>query len=240
MAVAATPFGPLQTVSRQSGGLNTSFGYSYNANELANGAGYTFQQNEIYSQAAYGSKKLWEIYGRIGVADLKISDAFRSAHASAVTSTNDFTENWKFFGTLGAKGFWPLNKVLGIGAFLQGTYYFNNYTCGVTGTETGIPFAADLKVRDMWDVNFGVGLQAAVSDFKFYAGPYIFYSEAKANLSANIAGLEWGKESILLKNKASVGGFVGADVPLGKGFRLNIEGRYADRFSCGVAVGYVY
>lgn len=240
-AQAALLFGPPQTLSRQEGGLNTSIGYWYQENKLQNGSEYIIRQNEIYSQVAYGGKNFWEIYGRIGVSDLKIFDAFRSTNVSTMTTGNDFTENWKLFGTLGAKGFLPLNKVFGIGAFVQGTYYFNNFTSDVDGVAAGVPFAADLKMRNMWDVNFGVALQAEVPyGIKLYAGPYVYYSEAKANLSANISGLEFGTEDITLKNKSCAGGFFGADIPLAKGFHLNIEGQYSERFSAGAAVSYTY
>ncbi len=71
---------------------------------------------------------VWEIYGRIGISDLKIFDAFSSTNVLTTTSKNDFEENWKFFGTLGAKGFYPINNIFGIGAFLQGSYNFSNFT----------------------------------------------------------------------------------------------------------------
>ena len=241
MANAALLFGPPQTISREGGGLNTTIGYWYHESKFKNGSEYIFRQNEVYSQASYGKSNRWEIYGRIGAADLKISDAFRSANIVTIPSNNDFTENWKLFGTLGAKGFLPISKIFGIGAFVQGTYYFNNFTGDVVGTDAGVPFAADLKIRDMWDVNFGIGFQATVpNNIKLYAGPYIYYSEARANLSANIPGLSFGTESVVLKSKAFAGGFVGADIPLAKGFHLNIEGQYSDMFSIGAAVSYTY
>ncbi len=234
-------FGAPQTISRESGGLNTSVGYWYHEDKIKNGSEYIIRQNEVYSQVSYGGNNRWEIYGRIGVSDLKISDAYRSTNAATITSQNDFTENWKFFSTLGAKGFLPINSILGIGAFLQGTYYFNNFSGDVTGTNSGAPFTADLKVFNMWDVNFGIGFQATVPHgIRLYAGPYVYYSEAQACLSADIPGIGLGREKILLKNKTNAGGFVGADMPLAKGFRLNIEGQYAERFSVGAAVSYTY
>lgn len=241
VAFAATLFGPPQTISREAGGLNTSIGYWYGETRLNNNAEYIFRQNKVYSQVSYGRSNLWEIYGRIGVTDLRISDAFNSTNVATITHNNDFTENWKFFGTLGAKGFLPFNKIWGIGAFLQGTYYFNNFTGDVTGTSAGVPFAADLKVRDMWDVNFGLGIQATLPrNIKLYAGPFVGYSEANLNLSANISGLSLGTTDTLLKSKAFAGGFAGADIPLGKGFHLNIEGQYFERFSGGAAISYRY
>ena len=37
-----------------------------------------------------------------------------------------------------------------------------------------------------------------------------------------------------------LGGFAGADVPLGRGFRLDVEGQYSERLSLGAAVTYSY
>lgn len=240
-ASAAGLFGPPQTVSREAGGLNTAVGYWYHEDKLKNGSEYTIRQNEVYSQVSYGGNNRWEIYGRIGVSDLKIFNAFSSSNAATITSNSDFTENWKLFGALGAKGFLPVGKILGIGAFLQGTYYFNNFTGDVAGTNGSAPFTADLKVQNMWDVNLGIGFQATVPyGIKLYAGPYIYYSEARVCLSANIPGMEFGTGNVLLKNKTIAGGFIGADIPLAKGFHLNIEGQYSDAFSIGAAVSYTY
>ena len=244
-AAAAGLFGPPQTVSKEAGGLNTAIGYWYHEDTYTNGADHIIRQNEIYSQAAYGAKNIWEIYARIGVSDLKIFDVFRSTDASTTTYKNNFEENWKFFGTLGAKGFYPINKTFGIGAFIQGTCYFSNFTDDVAGTNgilPGIsPFTTDLKVKNLFDVNFGVGFQATVPyGTKLYAGPYIYYSEAKISLAANIPGLEYAAGNVSVENKSIAGGFAGIDIPLAKGFRLNVEGQYSDRFSAGAAVSYTY
>jgi ABC-type polar amino acid transport system ATPase subunit len=161
-------------------------------------------------------------------------DVFSSTDASTTTDKNNFEENWKFFGTLGAKGFYPINKTFGIGAFIQGTYYFSNFTDDVAGTSGITPFTTDLKVKNLFDVNFGVGFQATVPyGIKLYAGPYIYYSEAKVSLAANIPGLEYAAGNVSIENKSIAGGFAGIDIPLAKGFRLNVEGQYSDRFSAG-------
>jgi hypothetical protein len=240
-ATASGLFGPPQSISREAGGLNTAVGYMYHEDKYKNGSEYIIRQNQVYSQVAYGGHNRWEIYGRLGVSDLKIFDAFNSTVASTITSNNDFTENWKFFSTLGTKGFLPINKVFGIGAFIQGTYYFSNFTDDVVGTRAGVPFSADLKLKNLWDVNLGIGFQATVpGDIKLYAGPYVYYSEAKVCLSANISGLGFGTDNVTLKNMSIVGAFIGADIPLAKGFHLNIEGQYSDRLSVGAAVTYRY
>ena len=241
IALAAGLFGPPQTVSKEAGGLNTAIGYFYSEDTFKNDTDHVLRQNLIYSQVAYGGNNIWEIYGRVGVADLKISDAFNSTDALSTTSKNDFAENWKFFGTLGAKGFYPLSKILGIGTFIQGTYNFSNYSDSVSGSNGGVPYIADLKIKNLWDINFGMSLQiTGPLSIKFYAGPYVYYAEAKASLDSNIPGIEYAANNASIRNKSIAGGFGGVDFPLFKGFHLNVEGRYAERFSAGAAISYTY
>lgn len=241
IATAGGLFGPPQTISKEAGGLNTAIGYRYYEDTFKSDTDHVVRQNQVYSQVAYGASHIWEIYGRIGISDLKIFDAFNSTNVLTTTSRNNFEENWKFFGTLGAKGFYPINNIFGIGAFIQGSYNFSNFTDDIAGFNNTTPFIADLKIKNLWDVNCGIGVQATVPyGLKLYAGPYIYYAAADAVLSADIPGLPFGKGKVLLKNKSIAGGFFGADIPLAKGFRLNIEGQYADRFSVGSAITYTY
>ena len=241
VAAAGGLFGPPQTVSREAGGLNTAIGYRYHEDTFTSDTDHVVRQNQIYSQVAYGAKNRWEIYGRIGISDLKIFDAFHSTSALTTTDKNHFEENWKFFGTLGAKGFYPINNIFGIGAFFQASYNFSNFTDDISGIHNATPFLADLKIKNLWDVNFGVGLQAtAPYGIKLYTGPYVYYAEADAYLSSAIPGIQSGTEKVLWKNKSTAGGFLGVDIPLAKGFRLNMEGQYTDRFSVGSAITYTY
>lgn len=242
IAFAAGLFGPPQTISKEAGGLNTAIGYFYSEDTFKiDNEQHLLRQNSIYSQVAYGGNNIWEIYGRIGVADLKIPDAFNSTDVLTTTSKLDFEENWKFFGTLGAKGFYPISKIFGIGAFIQGTYHFRNYTDSVSASNNGTAYIANLKIKNLWDVNFGIGLQiTAPLAIKLYAGPYVYYAEAKESLDTNIPGVEYAAGNASIRNKSIVGGFAGVDIPLLKGFHLNAEGRYAERFSAGAAISYTY
>ena len=240
-AFAAGLFGLPQTLSKTAGGLNTAIAYSYAEDVFKTSSDFVLRQHQIYSHAAYGKAGIWEVYGRIGLADLKISDAFNAGNGLTTMSRNDFDENWKFFGTLGAKAFYPVNRLFGVGAFIQGTYHFSNYTDSVTGAYNGTPFEADLKIKNLWDVHGGIGLQATLPfSIKLYGGPYVYYSDADAVLSVDRPGLLFGTEKGIMQNKSKAGGFVGTDIPLIKGFRLNIEGQYAGRLSIGSAVTYTY
>jgi hypothetical protein len=240
-ASASGLFGPLQTVSKSDGGINTAIGYWYHEDTYKNGAEHVVRQNQIYSQAAYGGKDIWEIYARIGMSDLKVFDVFSSADASTTVNKNNFEENWRFFGTLGAKGFYPINKTFGVGAFVQGTYYLGNFTDDVAGISGATHFTAELKIRNFWDANFGTGFQITFPrGIRFYAGPYIYYSGSELSLTSSITGLEYGTGNVSVKNKTIIGGFTGMDIPLVKGFHLNIEGQFSERFSAGAAVSYAY
>ena len=239
-AAAGGPFGPPQPLSKEKGGWATALGYWRNEATFENGKEQVVSQNQVYSQLGYG-QKYWEIYGRIGLSDLKIADAFRSTQASLVTAKNDFEDNWEWFGTLGAKGFYPLDKTFGIGGFLQASYYFNDFTDKVSGSNNGAPFETQFKVSNFWDVNFGLAFQAAIpADIKLYIGPYACYSEATVSPSRTIPGLGSNTGNYLIHNPTALGGFAGVYLPLARGFHLNVEGQYSDRFSVGAAVVYSY
>jgi hypothetical protein len=239
-AAAGGMFGPPQPISREAGGLHTGIGYGYHEDKYRNGMDHTIRQNQVYSEVGYGAKN-FGIYGRIGGSDLEIIDAFRSTQATTTTSKNDLKDDRKFFGTLGGQGFYPLNGTFGIGAFLQGSYSFQDFTDDASGTHIGAPFTQELKARNLWDVNFGVGFQATfANDIKLYAGPYLYCSRTGMSPSVTIPGLPFSTGETTIRNKTNIGGFSGIDVPLARGFRLGVEGQYSERFSLGTAVTYSY
>lgn len=219
-AMAAGLFGAPQTVSREAGGLNTAIGYRYHEDTYRDVAEIKIRQNEIYSQAAYGANNIWEVYGRLGIADLKIEDVFK--------------DNEKFSGTLGAKVFYPISSKWGVGAFVHGSYYFSDFTDRVSRSR-------EVRIDHLWDATFGVGLQFTLPcGAKLYTGPYLYYSEARMSLSSGIRDLGYATGNYSVENQSIAGGFAGLDIPLVKGFRLNVEGQYAERLSAGAAISYTY
>jgi hypothetical protein len=240
-AAAGGPFGPPQPIAKEAGGLHTGIGYWFHGDKYKNGTEQVTRQNQVYSELGYGSRNGWEITARIGMSDLNLPDTFSSSTPSTTTSKKDFQEHWKFFGTVGAKGFHPFNRTFGMGAFIQGTYYFSDFSDNVSGNRNGVPFSTDLAVRNLWDANLGVGFQVtAPQDIKIYAGPYVHYSELNVTPSSNVDGIALASGETTLKNKTAWGGFAGIEVPLAKGFRLNLEGQHTERLSFGAAVIYVY
>lgn len=240
-ANAAGLFGAPQTVSQEAGGLNTAIGYLYDEDVYENGARHIVRKNTVYSQVAYGAKKIWETYARIGISDFKMAGAFTSTDVATVTDKKDFREHWKFFGTLGAKAFFPVTKIFGAGVFIQGTYYFSDFRDDVSGEAGGVPFSARLKMKNLWGARGGLGLQITIPhDVRLYGGPYAYYSEAKAALDREIPGIDYSAGQALLRNRSIIGGYAGLDMPLARGFRLNIEGQYSERWSAGAAISYSY
>jgi len=234
-------FGAPEPVSRAEGGLHTAVGYWFGQTEYENSSGMLIRQNQIYSEAGYGFKKYADIYARVGVADFVIRDAFRSTSGVTVANKNDFNDRWSFFGALGAKGFYPFNDIFGVGVFIQGTYYFENFHDDVSGMADGTPFATELKFKNLWDVYAGFGLQiTAPFGIKIYTGPYGYYSETTAYPRMNISGLPFAAGRAKIKSKNNWGAYGGLILPLKKGFQINVEGRYAEKFSAGAAVTYTY
>ena len=239
-AAAGGLFGPPQPVSKEAGGLHTGIGYGYHEEQYRNEMDHTIRQNQVYSEVGYGAKN-FGAYGRIGASDLEILDAFRSTQAPTTTSGKDFKDDRKFFGTLGGQGFYPFNRTFGIGAFLQGSYYFQDFADDISGTRDGARFTQELKVKNLWDVNFGIGFQATVPhDVKLYVGPYLHCSQARISPSVNIPGLPFSAGEVTIRNKSKIGGYSGIDVPLVRGFHLVVEGQYSEKFSVGTAVSYSY
>lgn len=240
-ADAGGPFGPPQPIVKGTGGLHTGIGYWSHEDRYKHGAAEVIKQKQVYSEVGYGSQNGWEITARVGMADLKVIDAFSSANTSTVTSKNDFEEHGKIFTTVGAKVFYPFDNTCGMGAFVQGTYYFSDFTDTVSGTQAGAPFSLASRVKNLWDVNFGMGFQvAAPYGIKIYMGPYVYYSELKVAPAMSVTGVAFAAGEATMKNKTVWGGFTGFEVPLVKGFRLNLEGQYAEKLSAGSAVVYAY
>ena len=150
-AAAGGPFGSPQPVGKEAGGIHTGIGYWFHEDNYKNGTERVTRQNQVYSELGYGSRKGWEITVRVGMSDLKLIDAFSST-ASTATSKTDFEEHGKFFSTLGAKGFYPFNQTFGMGAFIQGSYYFSDFTDNLSGTQSGAPFSVEVRVKNLWDV----------------------------------------------------------------------------------------
>ena len=83
------------------------------------------QTKSDFFQSGYGTQT-WELYGRVGISDLK-SRTPSALRRVGLGLPKMIFKTTGVLGTLGAKGFYPFNKAFGIGAFVQGSYYFTNF-----------------------------------------------------------------------------------------------------------------
>ena len=240
-AFAAGLIGPPQSLSRPEGGLSTAVGFAYDEEPFKGRFEHVMRAKRLFTQAAYGKPDLWEVCGSIGLADMKLSGAFSPPGGVPAIARNDFHDDWQLFGAVGARAYYPATPWFGIGAFAPAAYPFGSYSDQVIGLAGATPFAADMKVKQLWSLRAGIGLQATVFDrLKLYGGPYLCHAKARVDLAPSVSGMPLGTDADEIRNKTRAGGFAGAVIPLAKGFAVILEGRYAERFSIGSAVTYTY
>lgn len=238
-ATLAGPFGPPQPITRGDKGIHTAIGYWHHEGIYGNGAEQVRRENQLYSELGYGVADRWEVYGRVGWSTLKIGDAFSSTAPATITDKNDFADQGGVSGTIGAKVYFPLSGNLGVGTFVQGGYYFRGFADEISGVRGGAPFRGRVKIDRMWEVNLGVAVQAlGPYGIKAFIGPYFNHSEAEISPYPALPDVAFGLPAT--KRKATLGGAVGLEIPLTRGFRLNMEGQFDGRLSFGGAVIYAY
>jgi len=238
-SAVAGPFGPPQPITRGVKGLHTAIGYWFHEGILGGGAEYARRENQVYSELGYGVTDFWEVYGRVGLSGLAIADAFRSNNPATITTKQDFADRGGVFGIIGCKLYRPLSANIGMGAFVQGAYYFSGFDDDVSGVRAGVPFGGRVKIDKMWDANFGIALQALLPfGLKAFAGPFFSHAEAKILLVTPLPDVSFGSPSTI--SKSTLGATAGLEAALTRGFRLNLETQYNGRFSLGSAIIYAY
>lgn len=188
-------------------------GYWYDQTGMTpdNGSDFTIKQNQGFVQGGYG----WsgsEIYARFGFSDLR-------AQENDVDSK--FVDAYRTYATLGGKYFGRINEAFAVGPFIQGTYYFSEFSQN------------DVSIKDWWDVALGLGFQyKAASNVKLYAGPYIYWSDGK---------IESGKTSTNFDPQADGGVYFGVTYDVNKKLNVTAEGKYnSNDFSGGLMVNHPF
>ena len=157
----AGPFGPADPTA-DVGKFSASAGYWFDRTKMSdNGKTYTESSHQYYAKGTYTFIKDWEVYGKFGLADMKLrnDDVMRSG-----------TDNTKPFGGLGLKGVVYRNGYFSVGPFAEGNMY-SSYK-GLT---------------NQWDVNAGVSAAYRFLVSKclvtVYGGP--FMSTTRADLKGS-------------------------------------------------------
>ncbi len=123
--VYAGQFGPPEPAAKE-GKASLGIGYFSSSakvkpNDTANWEESKYSQKQAYLQLGYGFTKNWEAYLRVGGADTKIKSFLDDP--SITTSSRDFKDGFKPFGTIGVKGVFNISPSFGIGPFLQASLF---------------------------------------------------------------------------------------------------------------------
>jgi hypothetical protein len=209
-------------------------------------------QHLAYVQATYKNRS-WLVYGRLGGASMKIDDAFMFDNPA------DFKGGFKAFATVGIRGTYPVSSVFSVGPFFEASL-FSGYDDNDSRAYTG-DFNADgtadtllvnerIETENIKDLKLGLSFQANLDRATLYAGPFLYWTEAKAkeNVDAvlvdGVSGLPTDSISASASSKwdekGNLGGFAGVRVPLGQNFMFEAEGQLKSMISVGGSLSYKF
>jgi len=229
----AGQFGPVVPTVK-SGEIGQEIGYFRSVGEWeAEESGFDdgeLTQNQFYVQAGYGFAGDWEVYFRVGGSDFSLEKAYALDDAK-------MEDSFSPFGTIGARGLLYNGEMFDIGAFVQGSY-FAPFEDSKKFDVSGTPVKETLKMKDMWDVNAGLALQANFGRVSVYGGPVAYYGHGKLETEVELSGLKGSSDSTY-EEKGNFGGMAGVTVALSENLRLYFEGQYKSELSAGGAVTYL-
>lgn len=219
---SAGQFGPAEPTAKE-GKTSIGIGYFYSETKMksADIEGLIFKSNQVYLQGSYSFVKNWEVYGRIGGADMKEKES-------------GLKDDVKTFGSLGVRGLFYDNGLFAFGPFIQGTLYSNYSDTVTSGGATG-----KFTVENPWDGSVGLAAQIKKDNFIFYYGPFAYMARNKLRVRVGFDSLS-ANDSSTLKEKGNFGGFLGINVLAAKRFNIGLEGQYTGRFSVGGIVSYSF
>jgi hypothetical protein len=251
--VSAAEFGPPEPLAKP-GKLAIGIGYSHSGEKLKpEGADpflgnsdfwqrTRFSQGAWYMQANYGFSKNCEMFVQIGLAGLRIKDAF-----SYDAGTDNFRDSARLFSTLGFKGVLYSNPSFRMGPFssfslgpiIKGSYY-SQYKDTSSGMIGGVLVTQEYVAKDMWDINLALSMQTKLSSITFFAGPFVYWRNVKSELTVSIPGQGVFTDTVRYQSENNEGGFFGLRVPIMKSVNFDVEGRYTDSFGAGAALMYSF
>jgi len=217
------------------GQFSMALGYSYMDSKIkfddAAGTGKSeqeFTQNQFYLEGGYGFVKDWEMFLRLGAADLKADGAF--VDSALPGGTEDFSSGYKFFGTLGFRGEFYKTPSFGIGAFLQGTYF----------SEYDDTDAEDSKytIKSMYEIDFGLDIHGKAGPVLLYTGPFVnFINGELEDVWVTAPGGPEFQFKTDIREKNWFGWYGGARIPFAERYYANLEGRYQSGFVFALSLG---
>ena len=230
---SAGMFGPTEPAA-QPGKFSLGVGYFFDDTRWkTDGDDTRTQSNMGYLEGSFAPIKEFEVFGRLGGADLRTKG-----------EDPNFADSAKIFGTLGVKAIFYQDKMFGFGAFAQGTYHFQDYKDSYSDTVTVggvvVPATIDAKIKDFYNVQAGLSAQVKIQNFIIYGGGFWYYARAKVEATGSAAGVTVDLGSDTFKEKTPIGGFLGVKIPFTKQISLNLEGQYRDDLAGGAILRYAF
>lgn len=250
---SAGQFGAPEPVSTP-GGLAVGIGYFHDADhwELkSDSKKYGLVQNQMYLQLSSAILKEIEVYIRGGVADLNFDNAFNSGVATGnqnVSGSNpDLNDKQRFFGTIGARGNFAINRWLSIGPAIQASL-FSSYSDTASGSVSGTTVNESGRVHGKYEVAAGLFLQDkfTIDDtqtwVRIYAGPFVYWNHAQldTSMTSPVSTFPSLTGSTTLNQNLNFGGAAGVRLSFRQGFNFELEGQVRQDVSAGAAISYSF
>jgi len=207
----AGEFGPPEPLA-DPGKVSLGIGYWLDRTKMKQDADHLgTRSNQYYLQGTYTLLKDWEIYGRLGGADMVVHSHDTDQH---------FSDSANVYGTLGFKGVVYRYGNFAIGPFIEGSWY---------GNYKGV-------AKNQWDTNVGVSAQYKIRSVTLYGGPFAYWRRADSRLALNPPVSQDD-----MKERHNLGGFLGVRVPVvqQKVF-LTAEAQMKDRPGVGASLSFKF
>ncbi len=207
----AGAFGPPEPLA-DPGKISLGFGYFLDRTKMKQDDDHLgTRSNQYFLQGTYTLLKDWEIYGRLGGADMVVHSRDTSQR---------FSDSATIYGTLGFKGVVYRYGNFAVGPFIEGSWY---------GDHAGV-------AKNQWDTNVGISAQYKIRSVTLYGGPFAYWRQADSLLALNPASSQDD-----MKERHNIGGFLGVRVPVvqQKVF-LTAEGQMKDRPGVGASISFKF
>lgn len=214
-------------------------------------------QNQFSIVGEYSLSDKVQVNGNIGISDATIHDAFEGESSLGIDD-EDFEDGPSPFVSFGIKGILSKKDNLSLGVFFQSSFYgkYNDdRSMNVSWSETychstidyNINVKEEVTIKNQLDLNLGLSFQAEYNKSILYFGPFIYMNKAKVkyDISGSYTEIEYGytyresfteSESCKYEEKSNIGVFVGADIELGKDFKVNGECQIRNKPSFGLSL----
>jgi hypothetical protein len=207
----AGQFGPPEPLA-DPGKVSLGLGYWLDRTKMKQDDDHlTTRSNQYYLQGTYTLLKDWEIYGRLGAADMVVHSHDTGQH---------FSDSANVYGTLGFKGVLYRYGNFAIGPFIEGSW---------CGDYAGV-------AKNQWDTSVGVSAQYKIRSVTLYGGPFAYWRQADSQMALNPSVSQDD-----MKERHNLGAFLGVRVPVvqQKVF-LTAEAQMKDRPGAGASISFKF